>query len=166
VVDASTVLATDRGAQGQHVRSSRSTARFRSSLKQLPKEQGELVKDIVPSQITVSGIQRVLQILLTECIFGARSVDHPGGHGRRPRLYPTRRRPSPSIARSRGPSLFHPFPAAKSPSAGVGRDNGFGFHHARDAMPGTCRKASCFRNETNNDIWWKHLRATIVNHSI
>jgi hypothetical protein len=44
--------------------SSRSTARCRSSLKQLPKEQGELVKDIVPSQITVSGIQRVLQILL------------------------------------------------------------------------------------------------------
>src|SRR6185437_7136834 len=37
-------------------------------LKELPKEQGELVKDIVPSQITVSGIQRVLQILLTERI--------------------------------------------------------------------------------------------------
>jgi flagellar biosynthesis protein FlhA len=35
-------------------------------LKELPKEQGELVKDIVPSQITVSGIQRVLQILLAE----------------------------------------------------------------------------------------------------
>jgi hypothetical protein len=40
------------------------------------------------------------------------------------------------------------------------------FHRIRHAMPGTCRKASCFRNETNNDIWWKHLRATIVNHSI
>ena len=32
----------------------------------MPKDQGELVKDIVPSQITVSGIQRVLQLLLNE----------------------------------------------------------------------------------------------------
>jgi flagellar biosynthesis protein FlhA len=37
-------------------------------LKELPKEQAELVKDIVPSQITVSGVQRVLQILLAERI--------------------------------------------------------------------------------------------------
>ena len=37
-------------------------------LKELPKEQGELVKDIVPSQVTVSGIQRVLQLLLAERI--------------------------------------------------------------------------------------------------
>ena len=37
-------------------------------LKELPKEQGELVKDIVPAQITVSGIQRVLQLLLAERI--------------------------------------------------------------------------------------------------
>ena len=35
-------------------------------IKDLPKEQGELVKDIVPSQITMSGIQRVLQLLLAE----------------------------------------------------------------------------------------------------
>jgi flagellar biosynthesis protein FlhA len=32
----------------------------------LPKEQSELVKDIVPAQITLSGIQRVLQLLLAE----------------------------------------------------------------------------------------------------
>src|SRR5262249_20980015 len=31
-----------------------------------PKEQAELVKDIVPSRITISGIQRVLQLLLAE----------------------------------------------------------------------------------------------------
>jgi len=37
-------------------------------LKELPKEQGELVKDIVPAQITISGIQRVLQLLLAERI--------------------------------------------------------------------------------------------------
>ena len=35
-------------------------------LKDLPKEQGELVKDIAPALITVSGIQRVLQLLLAE----------------------------------------------------------------------------------------------------
>ena len=37
-------------------------------LKELPKEQSELVKDIVPAQITASGIQRVLQLLLAERI--------------------------------------------------------------------------------------------------
>jgi flagellar biosynthesis protein FlhA len=35
-------------------------------LKELPKEQGELTKELVPSLITVSGIQRVLQMLLAE----------------------------------------------------------------------------------------------------
>src|SRR4029453_17085001 len=35
-------------------------------LKELPKEQAELVKDIVPARITMSGIQRVLQMLLAE----------------------------------------------------------------------------------------------------
>src|SRR6202167_5265527 len=37
-------------------------------LKDLPKEQGELLKDIVPSLVTISGIQRVLQLLLAERI--------------------------------------------------------------------------------------------------
>ncbi|TCT13407.1 flagellar biosynthesis protein FlhA [Tepidamorphus gemmatus] len=35
-------------------------------LKELPKEQQKLVDDIVPSQITITGIQRVLQTLLEE----------------------------------------------------------------------------------------------------
>jgi flagellar biosynthesis protein FlhA len=35
-------------------------------LKELSKEQAELVKDIMPGQITASGIQRVLQLLLAE----------------------------------------------------------------------------------------------------
>jgi len=45
-----------------------SYAEVQKLLKELPKEQGELVKDIVPSQITASGIQRVLQMLLAERI--------------------------------------------------------------------------------------------------
>src|SRR3954447_315342 len=43
-----------------------SYAEVQKLLKEMPKEQGELVKDIVPAQITVSGIQRVLQLLLNE----------------------------------------------------------------------------------------------------
>ncbi|MDB5489404.1 MAG: flagellar biosynthesis protein FlhA [Reyranella sp.] len=34
--------------------------------KELPKEQADLLKDLVPSLITISGIQRVLQLLLAE----------------------------------------------------------------------------------------------------
>ena len=44
----------------------RTYAEVHKLIKDLPKEQGELVKDIVPAQITVSGIQRVLQLLLNE----------------------------------------------------------------------------------------------------
>jgi flagellar biosynthesis protein FlhA len=69
VVDASTVLATHltevlKGNMSELL----SYGEVQKLLKELPKEQSELVKDIVPSQITVSGIQRVLQILLTERI--------------------------------------------------------------------------------------------------
>src|SRR5512139_450239 len=39
---------------------------FLVAVKELPKEQADLIKDMVPSLITVSGIQRVLQILLAE----------------------------------------------------------------------------------------------------
>src|SRR5437764_1389923 len=45
-----------------------SYAEVQKLLKDLSKEQAELVKDIVPAQITVSGIQRVLQLLLAERI--------------------------------------------------------------------------------------------------
>jgi flagellar biosynthesis protein FlhA len=61
------VDASDRAAQEQHERPA-VLWRGAEALKDLPKEQGELVKDIVPSQVTVSGIQRVLQLLLAERI--------------------------------------------------------------------------------------------------
>src|SRR5262249_54931030 len=69
VVDASTVLGTHltevlKGNMAELL----SYGEVQKLLKELPKEQGELVKDIVPSAITVSGIQRVLQALLTERI--------------------------------------------------------------------------------------------------
>jgi flagellar biosynthesis protein FlhA len=69
VVDAATVLSTHltellKGNMSDLL----SYGEVQKLLKDLPKDQGELVKDIVPSLITVSGIQRVLQLLLTERI--------------------------------------------------------------------------------------------------
>ena len=69
VVDASTVLATHlTEVLKANMSELLSYGEVQKLLKELPKEESELVKDIVPSQITVSGIQRVLQILLTERI--------------------------------------------------------------------------------------------------
>src|ERR1700758_723980 len=67
VVDAATVLSTHltellKGNMSELL----SYAEVQKLIKELPKEQSELVKDIVPAQITISGVQRVLQILLAE----------------------------------------------------------------------------------------------------
>ncbi|MFC0239844.1 flagellar biosynthesis protein FlhA [Rhodopseudomonas telluris] len=69
VVDAATVLSTHltellKGNMSDLL----SYGETQKLLKDLPPEQSELVKDIVPGQITVSGIQRVLQLLLAERI--------------------------------------------------------------------------------------------------
>jgi len=67
VVDAATVLATHLTELIKvNVADLLSYAEVQKLLKELPKEQGELLKDIVPSQIAVTGIQRVLQYLLAE----------------------------------------------------------------------------------------------------
>ncbi|HEY4773310.1 MAG TPA: flagellar biosynthesis protein FlhA [Xanthobacteraceae bacterium] len=67
VVDAATVLATHLTELIKaNVAELLSYAEVQKLLKGLPKEQAELVKDLVPAQITVTGIQRVLQILLAE----------------------------------------------------------------------------------------------------
>jgi flagellar biosynthesis protein FlhA len=69
VVDAATVLSTHlTEVLKANMSELLSYAEVHKLMKELPKEQGELVKDIVPSQITTSGIQRVLQILLAERI--------------------------------------------------------------------------------------------------
>src|SRR5690242_4717844 len=69
VVDAATVLSTHltellKGNMSDLL----SYGEVQKLLKELPKEQGELIKDIVPAQVTISGIQRVLQLLLGERI--------------------------------------------------------------------------------------------------
>jgi flagellar biosynthesis protein FlhA len=69
VVDAATVLATHlTEVLKNNMSELLSYGEVQKLLKELPKEQGELVKDLVPALITVSGIQRVLQLLLTERI--------------------------------------------------------------------------------------------------
>ena len=67
VVDAATVLSTHltellKGNMAELL----SYGEVQKLLKELPKEQSELVKDLVPNLITISGIQRILQILLAE----------------------------------------------------------------------------------------------------
>ncbi len=67
VVDSATVLSTHltellKGNMADLL----SYGEVQKLLKDLPKEQSELLKDLVPSLITTSGIQRVLQILLGE----------------------------------------------------------------------------------------------------
>jgi flagellar biosynthesis protein FlhA len=69
VVDAATVLSTHltellKANMSELI----SYAEVSKLIKELPKEQSELLKDISPSQITTSGIQRVLQALLAERI--------------------------------------------------------------------------------------------------
>jgi flagellar biosynthesis protein FlhA len=69
VVDAATVLSTHLTELLKNNMSDLlSYGEVQKLLKELPKEQGELVKDIVPSLVTISGIQRVLQLLLAERI--------------------------------------------------------------------------------------------------
>jgi flagellar biosynthesis protein FlhA len=67
VVDAATVVSTHlteiiKGNVGELL----SFVELQKLLKDLPKEHAELVKDLVPQQIPMTGIQRVLQNLLSE----------------------------------------------------------------------------------------------------
>jgi flagellar biosynthesis protein FlhA len=67
VVDSATVLSTHLTELIKaNVSELLSYAEVSKLLKELPKEQAELVKDIVPARITMSGVQRVLQLLLAE----------------------------------------------------------------------------------------------------
>ncbi len=86
VVDAATVLSTHlTELLKNNMAELLSYGEVQKLLKELPKEQAELLKDLVPSLITVSGIQRVLQILLAERVSIRDLVHHPGRHRRRHR---------------------------------------------------------------------------------
>jgi flagellar biosynthesis protein FlhA len=67
VVDAATVLSTHlTELLKSNTAELLSYGEVQKLIKELPKEQADLVKDISPQHISVSGIQRVLQILLNE----------------------------------------------------------------------------------------------------
>jgi flagellar biosynthesis protein FlhA len=67
VVDAATVLSTHlTELLKANMSELLSYAEVQKLLKELPKEQAELLKEIVPSQISTSSLQRVLQLLLAE----------------------------------------------------------------------------------------------------
>jgi flagellar biosynthesis protein FlhA len=69
IIDPSTVISTHlTEILKANVADLLSYANVQSLLSGLPKDQQKLVEDIVPGQITVSGLQRVLQSLLTERI--------------------------------------------------------------------------------------------------
>jgi flagellar biosynthesis protein FlhA len=69
VVDAATVLATHlTEILKGNISELLSYAEVQKLLRELPKELGDLVKDLVPTQITATAIQRVLQNLLAERI--------------------------------------------------------------------------------------------------
>jgi flagellar biosynthesis protein FlhA len=69
VVDAATVISTHLSEVLKNNMSDLlSYGEVQKLVKELPKEQGDIVKDMVPSQITHSTIQRVLQMLLGERI--------------------------------------------------------------------------------------------------
>ncbi len=67
VVDAATVISTHlTEVLKSHMPELLSHGEVQKLLRELPKDHSELVKEIVPSQISTTGIQRVLQLLLAE----------------------------------------------------------------------------------------------------
>jgi flagellar biosynthesis protein FlhA len=69
VVDAATVISTHlTEVLKGHMPELLSHVEVQKLLKELPKDHADLLKDIVPSQISTTGIQRVLQLLLAERI--------------------------------------------------------------------------------------------------
>jgi flagellar biosynthesis protein FlhA len=67
VVDATTVLSTHlTEILKANMADLLSYSEVQKLLREMPKDQAEIVKDIVPGQISITGIQRVLQQLLTE----------------------------------------------------------------------------------------------------
>ncbi|KRA97966.1 flagellar biosynthesis protein FlhA [Devosia sp. Root685] len=69
IIDPSTVISTHlTEVLKANVAELLSYANVQTLLSGLPKDQQKLVEDIIPSQISVSGVQRVLQALLTERI--------------------------------------------------------------------------------------------------
>ena len=89
VVDAATVLATHLTELIKvNVSELLSYAEVQKLIKELPKDQGELVKDIVPAQISHHRNPTRSAVSAQRAHFDPRPRHHPGGHRRRPLLHP------------------------------------------------------------------------------
>ena len=92
VVDAATVISTHlTEVIKAHVSELLNHVEVQKLLRELPKEHTELLKEVVPSQIATTGIQRVLQLLLAERVsvrdLGAivEGIAEVAGHIKNPR---------------------------------------------------------------------------------
>ena len=92
VVDAATVISTHlTEVIKAHVSELLNHVEVQKLLRELPKEHTELLKEVVPSQIATTGIQRVLQLLLSERVsvrdLGAivEGIAEVAGHVKNPR---------------------------------------------------------------------------------
>ncbi len=83
VVDPGTVLTTHlTEVLKSHMAELLSYAETKKLLDDLPPEQKKLVEELIPSQISVTGVQRVLQTLLSERVSIRDLPGHPGRHRR------------------------------------------------------------------------------------
>ena len=95
-------------------------------LKDLPAEQKKLVEDLVPSVVTATTVQRVLQALLQGAGLDPRPGDHPGRHRRGRAAHRLDHQPGRAGARAAGAAdlLAEPRrrrrPADHHPVAGLG----------------------------------------------
>ena len=84
VVDAATVMSTHlTELLKNNMAELLSYGEVQKLLKELPKDQADLTKDLVPSLITTSGIQRVLADPARRARFHPRPLNHPRRHRRR-----------------------------------------------------------------------------------
>ncbi len=127
-----------------------SYAETQKLLDELDKSQQKLIGDMIPSQITVGGVQRVLQNLLVGARLDPRSADHPRRHLRGLRPQPQRRRHHRARARAPRPPdqrdphrRSRPYPAGDAVAA-----MGAGASPKRSSARATrgssaCRRAGC-----------------------
>ena len=92
VVDAATVISTHlTEVIKAHVSELLNHVEMQKLIRELPKEHGELLKEVSPSQIATTGVQRVLQLLLAERVsirdLGAivEGIAEVAGHVKNPR---------------------------------------------------------------------------------
>ena len=118
VVDPGTVLTTHlTEVLKSHMAELLSYAETKKLLDDLPPENKKLVEELIPSQISVTGVQRVLQTLLARARLDPRPAGHPGRHRRSGRPHQERALHHRACARPPGPPALPRQPGAGRLSA-------------------------------------------------